>query len=344
MLHGLTKGLLCTAMLLLVHVPGVAGIAQAASLERVKDLPLLGRPARFDYEALDQANGRLYINQMGANRVLVYDVRVSRLVASLPGFPDATGITLAAKRGLAFVSTPGDVFDALVGHGRLRVLRLSDLRTIASLPTGGFPDGSAWVAPLGRLFVSNERGGVETVIGSDPWRVLKTLPLGGEAGNSAYDPDDHRVLVNVQTRRELVEIDPQTLVIRQRIKLPPSCVHNHGLLVDDQARRAFVACDGNARLLTLELPSLRTVQVDDVGKDPDVLALDTKRQILYVASESGVVSVFAVEAGKLKRLWRGWVGPDAHSVAVDPTSGLSYFPLADVDGHPLLRVMRLVTP
>ncbi|MHB8847561.1 MAG: hypothetical protein ACYC43_03875 [Burkholderiales bacterium] len=63
-----------------------------------------------------------------------------------------------------------------------------------------------------------------------------------------------------------------------------------------------------------------------------------------MASESGIVSVFAVATGKPQRLWQGWVGPDAHSVAVDAQSGLSYFPLDNVDGHPLLRVMQLVTP
>ena len=331
-------------VMLVVQFFAPLATAGAAHLAWMSDLPLPGRPARFDYAAFDPASGRLYINQMGANQVLVYDVRARHLVAALPGFPSATGITLAAQRGLAFISTPGGDFDSLLGHGRLRVLKLSDLKTIASLPTGEFPDGSAWAAPLGRLFVSNERGGVETIIGGNPLRVLKTLPLGGEAGNSAYVPSDHRVLVNVQNRRELVEIDPQALVITRRITLPPTCVHNHGLLVDDHARLAFVACDGNARLLTLSLPGLQTVQVDTVGKDPDVLALDTERQILYVASESGVVTVLAVETGKLRRLWRGWIGPDAHSVAVDPASGLTYFPLAEVNGHPLLRVMRFMTP
>lgn len=318
--------------------------AGTAHLAWLNDLPLPGRPARFDYEAFDPTSGRLYINHMGANQVLVYDVRAPRLVAALPGFPSATGITLAVQRGLAFVSTPGGDIDPALAHGRLRVLRLSDLKTIASLPTGEFPDGSAWVAPLGRLFVSNERGGVETIISSDPLRVIKTLPLGGEAGNSAYVPSEHRVLVNVQSRGELVEIDPQALVITRRITLPPSCVHNHGLLVDDRTRLAFVACDGNARLLTLSLPDLQTVQEDSVGREPDVLALDSERQILYVASESGVVTVLSVETGKLKRLWSGWIGPDAHSVAVDPASGLTYFPLADVNGHSLLRVMRFVAP
>lgn len=315
--------------------------ADTAHLERVNDLPLSGRPARFDYMAFDPINKRIYINQMGADRVLVYDVRAQRLSAALPGFPNATGITLAAQRGLAFVSTPGH-FNSSLGQDRLRVLRLSDFKTIADLPTGQFPDGSVWVASLGRLFVSNEHGGVETVIGGDPLRVLKTLPLGGEAGASAYVPSAHRVLVNVQSRGELVEIDPQTLAITRRIALPATCAHNHGLLVDDSARRVFVACDGNARLMTLALPDMKFVQIDTVGEDPDVLALDAERRILYVASESGAVTVFAVITGKLKRLWHGWVGPNAHTVAVDPASGLTYFPLAAVDGHPLLRVMRLM--
>ncbi|MDE2038433.1 MAG: hypothetical protein KGO96_02820 [Elusimicrobia bacterium] len=316
----------------------------AAGLVKVADLPLPGPAGRFDYEAFDASTGRLYINQMGAGRVLVYDARRRRVVADLPGFPGATGITLAPESGLAFVSAAGSLYGRALGRGSVRALRLSDLSTIAVLPAGGFPDGSAWVAPLRRLFVSNERGGRETVIGGLPPRVLKTLPLGGEAGNSAYDPDGRRVLVNVQTRRELALIDPRALTIVRRVALPESCDHNHGLLVDEADHAAFVACDGNARLLTLSLPDLRVVQVDETGGDPDVLALDSARRLLYVAAESGVATVFSVRDGRPKRLWRGWVGPDAHSVAVDPATGLAYFPLADAGGRPRLRVMRFTAP
>ncbi|MDE2489773.1 MAG: hypothetical protein KGM24_02935 [Elusimicrobia bacterium] len=313
-----------------------------AGLARVADLPLPGPPGRFDYQAFDAAAGRLYISRMGAGRVLVYDARRRRVVADLPGFPGATGITLAPESGLAFVSTTGGFYGRALGRGRVRALRLADLKTVADLPAGGFPDGSAWVPPLRRLFVSNERGGRETMIGGEPPRVLKTLPLGGEAGNSAYDADGRRVLVNVQTRRELAVIDPRTLRLVGRIPLPPGCAHNHGLLVDDADRKAFVACDGNARLLTLSLPDLRVAQVDSVGPDPDVLALDPARGLLYVAGEGGTAAVFSVRGARTRRLWRGWVGPDAHSVATDPETGLAYFPLADAGGRPLLRVMRFV--
>lgn len=236
----------------------------AAGLVKVADLPLPGPEGRFDYEAFDASTGRLYINRMDAGRVLVYDVRRRRAVADLPGFPGATGITLAPEIGLAFVSATGSLYGRALGRGSVRALRLSDLSTTTVLPAGGFPDGSAWAPPLRRLFVSNERGGRETVIGGSPPRVLKALSLGGEAGNSAYDEDGRRVLVNVQTRRELAVIEPRALTIVRRIALPGSCDHNHGLLIDEADHAAFVACDGNARLLTLSLPDLRVVSVGGV--------------------------------------------------------------------------------
>jgi hypothetical protein len=35
------------------------------------------------------------------------------------------------------------------------------------------------------------------------------------------------------------------------------------------------------------------------------------------------------------------LGPNAHVVAIDPTSHLAYFPLKDVHGATVLRIMRM---
>jgi hypothetical protein len=114
--------------------------------------------------------------------------------------------------------------------------------------------------------------------------------------------------------------------------------------VDDADHLAFVACDGNARLLVLRLPSLATLAVHRLGRDPDVLALDAQRHRLWVAAESGVASVFAIHGDRLTRLWRGRVGDDAHSVAIDPKTGDAWFPLADRQGHPVMRIVALIRP
>ncbi|MDE2187691.1 MAG: YncE family protein, partial [Betaproteobacteria bacterium] len=301
-----------------------------------------GTAARFDYMVLDAAKDRLLINQMGAGRTLVFDLRQRRLVGQIGGLAAPTGITLAPALHLAFISDPGAGLDRVWGGGSVVAVSLRTLAVVQRFAAGGFPDGSAWVPGVDRLFVSNERGGVETVIGGTPLRVEQNLKLGGEAGNSAFDAASNRVLVNVQTRGQIAVINPETMEIEDRVTLPTTCQHNHGLLVDDADHLAFVACDGNARLLSLHLPELRPAQLNRLGRDPDVLALDVTRHRLWVASESGVLSVFRIHDGKLRTLWRGGVGPDAHSVAIDPVTGWAWFPLADVDGRPVLRALRLV--
>ncbi|WP_407276729.1 YncE family protein [Halothiobacillus sp. DCM-1] len=318
-------------------------VCAADAVQRVTDITLPGPTGRFDYVALDAVHDRLLINQMDAGRVLVFDLHSRKLVGQVAGLQSPTGITVAPQLGLAFVSDPGGTLDKVWGDGTVDAIDTATLRLVRRFAAAGFPDGSAWVPGIARLFVSNERGGKETVIGGTPLRVEGNIHLGGEAGNSAYDASADRVLVNVQARNQIVAIDPRTLAITRRVDLPATCAHNHGLLVDDADRLAFVACDGNARLLSLRLPNLTPVDLHRLGRDPDVLALDAARHRLWVASESGVVSVFAVTPDGLRTLWRGSVGPDAHSLAIDPATGWAWFPLEDEGGQPMLRAMQFTS-
>ena len=74
---------------------------------------------------------------------------------------------------------------------------------------------------------------------------------------------------------------------------------------------------------------------------PDVVAFDSGLGRLYVSAESGTVTVFEENKHDLRKLGQFHL-PHAHTVAVDPKSHLVYFPLENVDGHPLLRIMKPV--
>jgi DNA-binding beta-propeller fold protein YncE len=79
-------------------------------------------------------------------------------------------------------------------------------------------------------------------------------------------------------------------------------------------------------------------QVFEVGDSPDVLAYDKKLNLLYVACESGVVSIF--KCGEtLTKLADQSVGPNCHTVAVDSETHKVYFPLKNFHGNPVLRIM-----
>jgi DNA-binding beta-propeller fold protein YncE len=308
-----------------------AGAAEAP-LKTVADIPLSGGTGRFDYQSIDPETHRLFISHMGAGTVHVVDLAARKEIANLSGFPGATGIAAVPTLHRVFVSVTGGLWSRAFGGGRLAAIDETSLKTVWNVPAGKFPDGIAYVPELNRVFVSDERGEQELVFDAHDGRPVAVQPLGGEAGMTVYDPSAKRILVNVQTKNEIAVIDPAGPHIERRIALPAECDNNHGLLLT--AAHVIVACDGNAKLVVLDHATMKPARVFDVGKEPDVLALDSQR--LYVASESGVVSVF--DMANLRKLGEGFAGPNAHSIAVDPATGLLYLPLSQ--GRPVLRIME----
>jgi DNA-binding beta-propeller fold protein YncE len=187
------------------------------------------------------------------------------------------------------------------------------------------------------VFVSDERGRTETVVDTQTNRRIATIPLGGEVGNSQYDSVSHHIFVNVQTLGQLIEIDPATNTIVGRTSLQ-GCTGNHGLLIDAKNRRAFIACEDNATFLWLDMKTMHVVQSWRIGADPDVLALDPQKQRLYIAAESGTVSIFS-DGTQVTRVAQAFLAPAAHTVAVDPDTHLVYFPLENIGGKPVLRIL-----
>jgi len=212
-------------------------------------------------------------------------------------------------------------------------------RILNRAPAGDYPDGLVYDPAERKVFVSDESGGVEAVFNAAGRRVA-TVQLGGEAGNVQYDPGSGNVLADVQSRDRVAVIDPRSNRVVRRVELP-GCDHPHGLNIDAPNRLAFVACDENARLLTLDLKTMKVVGSMGIGSSPDVLAFDKSLKRLYVAAESGVVAVAAERGRKLVKLGQGKLASNAHTVAVDPATHLVYFPLERGHaGRPELRIMK----
>jgi DNA-binding beta-propeller fold protein YncE len=301
-------------------------------LKHVEDVPLPGRASRFDYESYDPDRHLLFIAHLGDSEVVVFDTLTSRVVARIPG--------IAAVHGVLVVPELSRVYASATGTNEIVAIDERTLKIIARAPGGVYPDGMAYAPDVRGLYVSDETGETETVIDAPGNRRIATIRLNGEVGNSQYDPVSRHIFVNVQTRRQLVEIDPVTNAIVSRIDLP-GAKGNHGLLIVPESHLALIACEDNDRLLVLDMHSMKVVSAFDTGGAPDVLALDPALHMVYVAGEKGVVSMFSVEASRVTKIGDGHVGPNAHVVAVDAVTHRSYFPLKDVDGHPVLRIMAL---
>jgi DNA-binding beta-propeller fold protein YncE len=298
-------------------------------LQTVARVPLSGPAVRFDYQSFDPSTHRLWISHMNADQLLAFDVRRRGIVKTIPA-PGVHGVIAVPQLGRVFASAT-NAREVLTIDGRSGAI-------LARTPAGEYPDGLAYDPIERRVFVSDESGGVETVLDARGRRIA-TIPLGGEAGNVQYDRGSGRILVDVQTRNEVAIIDPRTNRVVRRVSLP-GCARDHGLYVDSSRRLAFVACDENATLITLDLESMTVTGSAGVGGSPDVLAFDSSLRRLYVSAESGVVGVFAETARGVRRLGLAFLAPEAHTVAVDPRTHLVYFPLESVRGRPELLIMK----
>ena len=321
-------------------VGGLYGTGVAAPLpespqgqwQMLREIPLPGEATRFDYMSLDPSANRLYLAHLGDGRLVVFDTKNMRVIASLPGFPHVHGVLVVPElhRVYATVSPLSKR-----RKGTLVVVNSRTLHTVAKTSVGIHPDGLDYEPASGRVFVSNEWGGSLSVVDAVREREIGTIPLGGEVGNTRVDPVTHRVWATVQTQNLLVGVDPKTLKVVRRIPLP--CRHPHGLLIRGKRHLALVACENDDSLLGVDLVTGKTLFRSTTGRRPDVLSDDPSRHLLFVASESGMVDVYRL-GGRFKKLSERFLGFRAHSVLVDPRRSFLYVPFENIKGRPILRI------
>ena len=332
------KGLRWIMVLAVALLAGLSACVPFASntlgklpLALVGDVPLPGGSTRLDYQVIDPAAKRLYITHLGDDTVHVLDLAGSSVMATIEG--------IAAVHGIALAPESHRVLASASGTGEAVIIDSDSLRIIARVPTGNTPDGIAYDPVNGKAYVSNEHDHAETVIDVATGTAAGSIDIGGEAGNTIFDPVSGNIMINVQSSNQLITVNPATNRITGRISVS-GCDSNHGLYIDGADRLAFVACEGNAKLILVDLDSQQTTARIDVGEGPDVLAYDTGLHRLYVASESGVVSVLDVQGKTLHELAKARLADAAHTVTVDQATHRVYFPLENVNGKPVLRIME----
>ena len=315
----------------------------------VGDYSLGAATSRTDYESIDPVAGRLYLAKMGDGELLVFDIVHNKLIR-LDGYPKITGVLAVPELHRLYASVPGGGLASSLGvglgmlglssgAGALAIVDTDNLKEIKRLPGGVFPDGIAYDPVDRRLFVSDELGSAILVVDAKTEQALVRIATGGEVGNVQYDRTFAKVFAALQSRNELATIDPVRSTIEKRTALP-GCRHPHGLAIAPAGAIGYVACDANDILLAVDLVSDRVLASLPVAHDPDVMALDPEVKRLYVASESGVLSIFDISNAR-SPVPSGdvFIGDNAHAVAVDPMSHRLYFGLANENGQARLRVL-----
>ncbi|MEP6831353.1 MAG: YncE family protein [Rhizomicrobium sp.] len=316
----------------------------------VADVPIGPVANRIDYQSFDPGAHRLYVSLMGAGKLLVFDTALNKPLRQLDGFPKTTGVLVVPQLHRVYASVPGaglgpslsvglGMLGLSKGHGAVAIVDADTLREVARLPAGVFPDGIAYDSKDNRIFVSDEMGSAVSVIDAAQNKLIARIAAGGEVGNVQYDPVTAKLYAPIQSKNALAIFDP---INNTHIGNHPltGCEHPHGLAIVPGAAIGYIACDENDVLVTVELNSGKELSHLPLGHDPDVLAFDLGLKRLYVASESGTLSVIGIEdAAKPVKLGDIFVGASAHSVAVDPVTHRVFLPLRDVQGKSVMRIL-----
>ena len=304
-------------------------VSASLPLRVLTDVPLTGGTTRFDYQSLDSGSGRLYIAHLGSDLMTVFDVNKQVIVGDVKD--------LKRVHGVLAVPELHRVYASATGTNELAVIDDQSLSIVARAPAGDYPDGIAYATKVNKIYVSDLHGKTDTVIDAKTNQRLTTISLGGGAGNSQYDSVSERIYVTVDGREELAEIDPNTDQVVARYPLT-GCKGSHGLLIDSEHHLAFAACEDNSKLVVFDFQTKKATATLSVGADPDVLAFDAGLHRLYVSAESGIVTIFDERDRGLQKVGEGLFAPNAHSVAVDPSTHRVYFPLQNINGKPVLRI------
>ena len=300
----------------------------ALPMRRVSETALTGGAVRFDYAALDAGRGRLFIAHMGAGELIDVDVRRHTTVRTLADLPDVHGVIVVPDQHRLYATA--------TGRNQLVAIDEDSGQVIFRTPTDTYPDGLAYDPIRHAVWTTNESAGTETVVDADTGGVRATVPLGGEVGNVVYDSPTDQMVVAVQGRNDLAVINPVSFTVAERIPTP-GCDHPHGEALDVTDQVMFVGCETNATMVSVDLTRRIVIDHQAVGETPDVLAYDPGVRRVYAAAESGVVSVVDDDHGHLSSRGSAHLADGAHSVALDPSTHHSYFPIPKgPNGSPVL--------
>jgi len=331
--YAICNALLCFTFAFVLGF-GATGVSQLAgsTLKKITAFDLPG-PAgkRFDYLTIDEDDHYLISAHLAAGQTYVMDLGTNKVVAVVTDTPGAEGVEYVSELKKFYTS---NAYDNTIG-----VVDLKQMKVVKKLKTESKPDGSTYAAPFHKLYVSDERGKAEAIVDVQKDEIVGTLHFESETGMPQYDPVARKVYVNLQDQSIMAVIDPATDRVIGRYPVG-RCKGNHGMSLDPEHHRAFLACEEDNLMTVFDLGKHTPIAFLPLADGPDVIKFDSSLGRIYVACYSGAISVFHQDdPDHYRKLEDFRVQHAVHSLAVDPKTHRVYTPEQEEDGKPVARMI-----
>jgi DNA-binding beta-propeller fold protein YncE len=259
----------------------------------------------FDHGDVALSNGYVFIANTAAGTVEVVDGERLRHLVTIPGCPEASGVLAAQEEGL--------IFAAARGVGKLLVIDAVFTTILREVAVGSRPNGLAWDRPRKHLLVADVQDNTARLVDPQTGQVIASAALPGRPRWAVYDRAGDRFLVNIREPARVTVLSASTFALIGQF--PVSEVGPHGLDLDQEGRRAFVACDGGS-VVTLDTATWSELAKVPIGGTPDAIWHNHRTARLYVAiQDPGVIDVVNTATMMVEEQIATEVG--AHTTAFD---------------------------
>jgi DNA-binding beta-propeller fold protein YncE len=235
------------------------------------DLPPF-RASAFDHGDVHLATGRIFVAHTAAGTVEVIDGERLVHIQTIAGCPEASGILCVQGQNL--------VFAAAHGGGTVLVIDAPSLALVGELASGPRPNGLAWDGRRRRLLAADVQDFSARLLDPSTGENLGQVELPGRPRWCVYDRERDRFLVNIREPACVALLTAEPFAISGR--WPASAGGPHGLELDVETGRAFVACDAGVAL-SLDLATGRELAACSIAGTPDAIWYNADRRLLYVA-------------------------------------------------------------
>src|ERR1700681_770795 len=233
-----------TRVALIAVAVGVFALAASdPGYHLLKTIALTGEGGQ-DYLAIDESARRLYVTH--GTQVEVIDLNSEQPVGKIEGMNGTHGVAIATKHGRGFITS-----------GLTKTVKMFDLKTLQSLAdipiSAEGPDGLVYDPATDRVFVFEHKGSAMTVIDAKDGKVLKEMPLPGEAEFPVVDGKG-TVWDIIEDKSLILKIDAKEMKILAEWPIAPGCEGASGLAIELGHRRLFAGCN-NKKMSGLEADS-----------------------------------------------------------------------------------------
>lgn len=240
----------------------------------------------FDHGDVYLPNGHVFIANTAAGSVEVLDGEHRYHLTSIPDCPEASGVLAAQEEGL--------VFAAARGAGKLLVIDAVFTTVLREVAVGSRPNGLAWDPRRKHLLVADVQDNTARLVDPQAGQVIAMAALPGRPRWAMYSQTGDHFLVNIREPPMVAVLSASTFALVEQF--PVSDVGPHGLDLDQEGRRAFVACDGGG-VVALDTSTGSELARVPIAGAPDASWYNARLGRLYVAiKDPGVIDVVNTQA------------------------------------------------